>query len=209
MKIGIIGATGKSGQKLTTEAIERGVDVTAIVRDVSKLTHSIKTIEKSILELTTEDIQQFDVVINTFAAPLTDADQYLVIGKHLISIFKDVSTRLIVIGGAGRLFVDEAATMQVFDTPDFPDFLVPSSKKQYASYLELKASSINWTYVSPSAFFDPEGERTGNYLVGNDHLIFNSTGESYVSYADLAVAIIDAAVNGTYIGTAITVVGEK
>lgn len=209
MKIGIIGATGKSGQKLTAEAIERGLDVTAIVRDASKLTHSVKVIEKSILDLTTEDIQQFDVVVNTFAAPLTDADQYVVIGKHLISIFKDVSTRLIVIGGAGRLFVDEAATTQVFDTPNFPEFLVPSSKKQYDSYLELKASSIKWTYVSPSAFFDPEGERTGNYLVGNDHLIFNSTGESYVSYADLAVAIIDAAVNETYIGTAITVVGEK
>lgn len=209
MKIGIIGATGKSGQKLTAEAIERGLDVTAIVRDASKLTHSVKAIEKSILELTTEDIQQFDVVINTFAAPLTDADQYVVIGKHLISIFKDISTRLIVIGGAGRLFVDEEARIQVFDTPDFPDFLVPSSKKQYASYLELKASSIKWTYVSPSAFFDPEGARTGNYTVGNDHLIFNSTGESYVSYADLAVAIIDAAVNEAYIDTAITVVGEK
>jgi len=209
MKIGIIGATGKSGQKLTNEAIERGLDITAIVRDASKLTHSVQTIEKSILDLTTEDIQQFDVVINTFAAPLTDAEQYVVMGKHLITIFKDVSTRLIVIGGAGRLFVDEAATTQVFDTPDFPEFLVPSSKKQYDSYLELKASSIKWTYVSPSAFFDPEGERTGNYLVGNDHLIFNSKGESYVSYADLAVAIIDEAVNGAYIGTAITVVGEK
>lgn len=209
MNIGIIGATGKSGQKLTVEAIERGLDVTAIVRDASKLTHSVKAIEKSILDLTTEDIQQFDVVINTFAAPLTEAEQYVVMGKHLISIFKDVSTHLIVIGGAGRLFVDEAATIQVFDTPDFPDFLVPSSKKQFDSYLELKASSVKWTYVSPSAFYDPEGIRTGKYTVGSDHLLVNSTGESYVSYADLAVAIIDAAVNEDYIGTAITVVGEK
>lgn len=209
MKIGIIGATGKSGQKLTNEAIKRGLDVTAIVRDASKLTQSVQTIEKNILDLTTEDIQHFDVVINTFAAPLTDAEQYRVIGKHLITIFKEVPTRLIVVGGAGRLFVDEASTTHLFDTPDFPDFLISSSKNQYESYLELKASSIKWTYVSPAAFFDPEGERTGNYIVGNDHLIFNSKGESYVSYADLAVAIIDAAVNEAYIGTAITVVGGK
>ncbi len=209
MKIGIIGATGKSGQKLIQEAINRGLDVTAIVRDASKLTQSVPVIEKNILELTTEDIKIFDVVINTFAAPLTDAEQYRVMGKHLITIFNNVSTRLMVVGGAGRLFVDETSTTHLFETPDFPAFLISSSKNQYESYLELKASSIKWTYVSPAAFFDPEGERTGNYAVGNDHLIFNSKGESYISYADLAVAMIDAAVNEAYIGTAITVVGEK
>lgn len=209
MKIGIIGATGKSGQKLIQEAINRGLDVTAIVRDASKLAQSVPVIEKNILELTTEDIKQFDVVINTFAAPLTEAEQYRVMGKHLITIFNNVSTRLVVVGGAGRLFVDETSTTHLFETPDFPEFLISSSKNQYESYLELKASSIKWTYVSPAAFFDPEGERTGNYAVGNDHLIFNSKGESYISYADLAVAMIDAAVNEAYIGTAITVVGEK
>lgn len=209
MKIGIIGATGKAGQKLTQEAIKRGLDVTAIVRDASKLTQSVQAIEKNILELTTEDIKPFDVIINTFAAPLTDAEQYRVMGKHLIAIFNDVSTRLIVVGGAGRLFVDETSTTHLFDTPDFPVFLIPSSKNQYESYLELKTSSIKWTYVSPAAFFDPEGERTGNYAVGNDHLIFNSAGESYISYADLAVAIMDEAVSEKYLCTAITVVGEK
>ena len=209
MKIGIIGATGKAGQKLIQEAIKRGLDVTAIVRDASKLTESVQVIEKNILELTEEDIKPFDVIINTFAAPLTDAEQYRVMGKHLIAIFSDVSTRLIVVGGAGRLFIDETSTTHLFDTPDFPEFLIPSSKNQYESYLDLKASSIKWTYVSPAAFFDPEGKRTGNYEIGKDHLIFNSAGESYISYADLAVAIIDEAVGEKYLCTAITVVGEK
>ena len=209
MKIGIIGATGKAGQKLTQEAIKRGLDVTAIVRDASKLTESVQVIEKNILELTEEDIKPFDVIINTFAAPLTDAEQYRVMGKHLIAIFSDVSTRLIVVGGAGRLFVDETSATHLFDTPDFPEFLIPSSKNQYESYLDLKASSIEWTYVSPAAFFDPEGRRTGNYEIGKDHLIFNSAGESYISYADLAVAIIDEAVGEKYLCAAITVVGEK
>lgn len=209
MKIGIIGATGKSGQKLTQEAIKRGLDVTAIIRDASKLTESIQVINKTILDLTTDDMKEFDVIVNTFAAPLTEAEQYRVMGKHLISIFEGLSTRLIVVGGAGRLFVDEASTTHLFETPDFPEFLVSSSKNQYESYKELKESSINWTYVSPAAFFDPEGARTGNYAVGNDNLIFNSAGDSYVSYADLAVAIIDEAVNEKYLCAAITVVGEK
>lgn len=209
MKIGIIGATGKSGKKLTQEAIKRELDVTAIVRDASKLTENIQVIEKNILELTSNDIKTFDVIINTFAAPLTDAEQYKVMGKHLISIFNDVSTRLIVIGGAGRLFIDETSTTHLFETPDFPDFLISSSKNQYESYLELKDSSIKWTYVSPAAFFDPDGARTENYSIGNDHLIFNSTGESYISYADLAVAIIDEVINEKYLCSAITVVGEK
>lgn len=209
MKIGIIGANGKSGQKLTAEAMNRGLDVTAIVRDASKITVNIPIIEKSILELTEDDLKGFDVVINTFAAPLTDAEQYCIMGQHLVRILSNTSTRLMVVGGAGRLYVDEAGTVHMFDTPEFPDFLVPSSKMQYQSYLDLKESSIKWTYVSPSAVFDPEGSRTGKYKVGKDHMLFNSTGESYLSYADLAVAMIDEAVEGKYIGTAITVVSEK
>ena len=140
MKIGIIGATGKAGQKLTQEAIKRGLDVTAIVRDASKLTQSVQAIEKNILELTTEDIKPFDVIINTFAAPLTDAEQYRVMGKHLIAIFNNVSTRLIVVGGAGRLFVDETSTTHLFDTPVFSAFLIPSSKKNI-SFLSERSSN--------------------------------------------------------------------
>ena len=95
MKIGIIGATGKVWEKTLQEAIKRGLDVTAIVRDAIKnLQNHVQVIEKNILELTKDDIKPFDVVINTFAAPLTDAEQYRVMGKHLIAIFKDVTDAL-------------------------------------------------------------------------------------------------------------------
>lgn len=208
MKIGIIGASGKSGQTILEEALKRGLDITAIVRNASKVTQSVQIIEKSILDLTTDDIKSFDVVINTFAAPLTDAKQYLVIGKHLISLFKHTQTRLIVVGGAGRLYVDEARTTHLFETANFPEFLIDSSKNQYESYQELKSSSIDWTYVSPAAFFDHQGNRTGKYLIGTDRLMLNSKGESYISYADLAVVIIDLVINKSYIRKAITVIGD-
>ncbi len=209
MKIGIIGASGKAGKKIVEEATTRGLEVTAIVRDATKITESLNVIEKSILELTKDDIKPFDVIISTFSAPLTEAEQYRVMGKHLTDIFNDVKTRLIVIGGAGRLFIDDTNSTHLFDTPDFPKFLIPSSKNQYQSYLDLKESTITWTYVSPAAFFDPEGKRTGNYEIGKDHLIFNSVGESYISYADLAVAIVDEAVNEKHLCAAFTVIGEK
>lgn len=209
MKIGVIGASGKSGKKIVEEATSRGLEVTAIVRDATKIKESLNVIEKSILELTKEDIKPFDVLISTFSAPLTEPEQYRVMGKHLTDILKNVKTRLIVIGGAGRLFIDDTNSKHLFETPDFPQFLIPSSKNQYNSYLDLKESTINWTYLSPAAFFDPEGKRTGNYKIGKDHLIYNSEGESYISYADLAIAIVDEIVKEKHLRAAFTVVGEK
>lgn len=40
MKVGVIGATGKAGHKIVQEAILRGLDVTAIVRDANKVTEN-------------------------------------------------------------------------------------------------------------------------------------------------------------------------
>ena len=77
MKIGVIGATGKAGSLILKEAIDRGHEVTAIVRDASKLNdRNVSVLEKSIFDLTTDDVKQFDVVVNAFGAPLGK-------GKHM------------------------------------------------------------------------------------------------------------------------------
>jgi putative NADH-flavin reductase len=49
MKLAIIGATGKVGRLIMKEAVDRGFDVTAIVRNASKVTETnIKVLEKYI-----------------------------------------------------------------------------------------------------------------------------------------------------------------
>ncbi|MBM7609929.1 putative NADH-flavin reductase [Lysinibacillus composti] len=209
MKVGVIGATGKAGQKIVQEAISRGLDVTAIVRDANKVTENIATIEKDVLSLTKQDVEGFDVLVNAFGAPLGSEEQHVVVGKHLIELLEGTNIRLIVVGGAGSLYVDEAKTVRVVETPDFPEMFVPTASNQLQNLLDLEKSTINWTFLSPSAFFDPEGPRTGKITLGKDHLLVNSTGESYVSYGDLAIALVDEIQNAAHVNQRFTVTSEK
>ena len=113
------------------------------------------------------------------------------VATHLINLLEGTSTRLIVVGGAGTLFVDSKDTM-LMDTPDFPAAYMGVAKATAESFFELKdRSDLLWTYVSPAGDYDANGARTGKYVLGGDNLILNSKIESYISYADLALAIID------------------
>ncbi|PNZ32141.1 putative NADH-flavin reductase [Staphylococcus petrasii] len=211
MKIGIIGATGKVGNKVLQEATQRGHEVTAIVRNASKLNNSdVKVIEKDIFDLTAEDIKDLDVVVNAFGAPLGEEEAHVEAGRALIALLKDVDTRAIIVGGAGSLYVDDAHTTRVLETPEFPDMFKPTATGQGRNLQDLKeAEGITWTFVSPSAEFDPEGKRTGTYTSGKDQLLVNSQGDSYISYADYAIAIVDEVENAAHVNERFTVVGEK
>ncbi|MEB2301477.1 NAD(P)-dependent oxidoreductase [Lysinibacillus xylanilyticus] len=209
MKIAVIGATGKAGQKIVEEALQRGHDVAAIVRSASKVTGNIPVIEKDVFALSQEDVKSFDVVVNAFGAPAGQEELHVKAGRHLIDIFTGIDTKLFVVGGAGSLFVDPEKTVRVMDTPDFPEMFYATAKNQGENLHDLQQSSITWTFLSPSAFFDPEGPRTGSYTAGEDHLLVNATGESYVSYADYAVAVLDEVENPKHVNSRFTVTSNQ
>lgn len=210
MKIGIIGANGKAGSLILKEAVERGHQVTAIVRDASKFSENrTAVLEKNIFDLTSEDIKQFDVVVNAFGAPLGEEQVHVDAGHTLIEALKGTNTRAMIVGGAGSLYVDAEKTIRVMDTPDFPDIFKPTAIGQGRNLQELQdTKDISWTFISPSAFFDPEGVKTGVYQSGKDHLLVNSKGESYISYADYAIAVLDEIENPTHINQRFTVASK-
>ncbi len=210
MKIGVIGATGKAGSRISVEAKSRGHEVTAIVRNAAKLEDkSLSVLEKDVFNLTSEDLKSFDVVVNAFGAPMGQEHLHVDAGKVLIEAVKGApNTRLIVVGGAGSLYVDEAKTLKVIDTPDFPDFVKPTAANQAKNLEDLQQTEgIKWTFVSPSAVF-AVGKRTGSYQKGKDNLLVNSKGESYVSYEDYAIAIVDEIENPQHVNERFTVVSE-
>jgi putative NADH-flavin reductase len=211
MKIGIIGASGKVGNLVLREAIERGHDVTAIVRNASKISDSnVKVIEKEIYDITSDDLKDLDVVVNAFGAPLGEEEAHVKAGRALIEALKGTNTRVIVVGGAGSLYVDEAQTTRLMDTPEFPEAFAPTAKGQGRNLQDLKATEdITWTFVSPSADFNAEGERTGSYQSGKDNVLVNANGNSYISYADFAIALVDEIENPQHINERFTVVGEE
>jgi putative NADH-flavin reductase len=210
MKIGIVGANGKVGSLVLNEAVNRGHEVTAIVRDASRLENkSVPAIEKNVLDLTKEDLEQFEVIVNAFGAPLGEEQAHVDAGHALIEALTGTKTRLIVVGGAGSLYVDDSKTIKVIDIPQFPDAVKPTAKGQGRNLEDLReTTNLTWTFISPSAVFDAQGKRTGSYQGGNDVLLVNSKGDSYISYADYAIALVDEIDNPKHLNERFTVVGE-
>lgn len=209
MNIGVIGASGKAGRLIAREAASRGHSVTAIVRDASKVSE-FPVIEKDVFQITEEDIQGLDVIVNAFGAALGQEHLYVEAGQALIRLLSNTDIRLIVVGGAGSLYVDDQNTTRLVDTPEFPAAIKPTAFNAAKNLEDLKASEdLDWSYMSPAAFFDPEGSRTGSYQLGQDHLILNQQGNSYISYADYAVALVDEIEAANHKHQRFTVVSER
>lgn len=209
MKIAVIGASGKAGSLIVKEAVSRGHEVTAIVRSASKV-KDIPVTQKDVFDITASDLKPFDIVVNAFGAAPGSEHMHVEAGKVLIHALQGApGTRLIVVGGAGSLFVDDEQKLRVIDTPDFPKEYVPTASNQGKNLEDLKQSSgIQWTFISPSAFFDAEGVRTGSYQKGSDYLLVNSEGNSYISYADYAIAVVDEIEKPEHVNQRFTVAGE-
>lgn len=209
MKIAVVCANGKAGKFIVKEAVERGLDVTAVARGKNKSVAQ-NYIEKDLFDLTKEDLANFDVVIDAFG---TWAEETLPLHstslKKLCDLLSNTNKRLLVVGGAGSLYVDKKHTKQVMDDPDFPDIFKPLAKAQGKTLEELrKRNDVKWTFISPASDFQAEGKRTGKYILGGEELTLNSKGESIISYADYAIAMIDEAVEGKHIQERISVVVE-
>lgn len=209
MKIAIIGANGKAGSLIAQEAIKRGHAVTAFVRDTGKpVLAKAEVVVKDLFALTYEDVKPYDIIIDAFGAWTEDTVvQHQTSLKHLTDILSGNPNRLLVVGGAGSLYVDSEHKTRVMDTPDFPDAFMPLATNMGAALDALKQhDDVNWTYISPSADFAADRAGTSKYKAGGEELLVNSYGESVISYADYAIAMVDEAEQGKHIKQRFTVV---
>ncbi len=130
-------------------------------------------------------------------------------GKYLCDLLSGSDKRLVIVGGAGSLYVNPEHTLTVADGADFPNAFKPLA----AAHQELlnalrQRNDVKWTYISPAADFRADGERTGEYTLGGEDLTLNSKGESVISYADYAVAAVDEIEKGNHIQARIGVVSK-
>lgn len=209
MKIAVVCANGKAGKLIVKEAVSRGADVTAVVRE-SNQTEAKNVLKKDLFDLTAEDLKGFDVVIDAFGAWTEETlPQHSTSLKHLCDVLSGTKTRLLVVGGAGSLYVNPEHTACVADGADFPDAFKPLAAAMAKALGELRQrKDVQWTYISPAGDFQAEGERTGKYILGGEELTLNSKGESVISYADYAIAMVDEALNDNHIQQRISVVRE-
>lgn len=206
MKIAVVAANGREGQLVVKEAVERGHDVTAIVRGDNK-TVAKNVVVKDALDLTTTDLAGFDVVVDAVGAWIEETLPAIPnAAKHLANVLADTNVRLIVVGGAGSLFMNAEHTIALEDTPDFPDAYKPVSSAHGKALKALRESNgVKWTYISPAADFQADGERVGSYELADEEFTANAAGQSYISYADYAIAVVDEAEQAAHVGERISV----
>jgi uncharacterized protein len=192
MNVAVIGATGNTGSRITTELRKRGHQVRAIVRSLGKI-HTTDGLEVASSDLSdaaqlAEVLKGADAVVSAYRPPDNDTDQIVGTTKRITDAVKKNKQRLLVVGGAGGLFVAPGVT--VIASGFLPEPALPISISHEQVYQELKVSGADWTYFAPAGLFEP-GERTGKFRLGKDDLIADSSGNSRISMEDYAIAAVD------------------
>ena len=208
MRIAVIGGNGQAGRLIIKEAISRKYDVTAIVRKSVSIPDTPNRIIKDLFDLNYNDVKDFDVIINAFGVwRPEDVGQFTKATEHLCKLLAGKENRLIVIGSAGSLYVDDEMSTMFIDTSDMPEIAIPVATEQAKALAYLRTrKDIQWTYMSPPVDFRVDGKRTGTYQLSGDRLKLSSNGESQISYADAAIAVMDEIENKTYIQARFSVV---
>ncbi len=202
MKIALIGATGFVGTALLHEALTRGHHVTALVRDPAKLAtpHDHLRVVPGDVHQPEELARQlagYDLVLSAFNPGWSHPELYqaFLAGSRAIerATAQAGGPRLLVIGGAGSLFLDGH---QLVDGPHFPAEYKQgaSAARDYLAELR-KNAQLDWTFFSPAIEMHPgiATGRTGQYRLGTESPVFDAEGRSFHSVQDLAVAVLDEA----------------
>lgn len=200
MKVALIGASGFVGAAILNELIQRGHKVTAIVRHPEKVkkAENVTAVKADVLNenAVAEAVKGHDAVISAYNAGWTNPNLYDEFLQGCQSIQAGVKKagvkRLIVVGGAGSLFV--APNVQLVDTPEFPPEWKSGalSARDYLNILKQE-KDLDWTFISPAIEMHQgtSGERKGTYRTSLETPVYNEAGRSIISVEDMATAIVD------------------
>jgi putative NADH-flavin reductase len=214
-KIAVFGATGNIGGHVVREALSRGHEVTALVRDPSRLDAdgaglTVVTIGDALdADAIEAAVRGHDVVVSAIGAIVSgDRAMYRKAAEAYVAAMRAAgadSARLIVVGGAASL--DVAPGVRLLDTPEFPEVYKPEATA-HAAVLDYyrTVSDVPWTYFSPAIEIGP-GERTGSYRTGTDRVVFDADGGSRISHADYAAAMVDEIEKPEHVGERFTAAG--
>jgi len=186
MKIAVLGASGRAGSEIAKEAAARGHEVLAIARNPEKIAaaHGVTAQAGD-----AADPAALGALISGSDAVIS-ALHFDVPAETLLSAIRKAGVpRLLITGGAASLEV--APSKRLIDSPDFPEEWKPFAVGGITFLDALKqVDDIDWTFFSPAALIF-EGPRTGSYRPGTDQLVTDDAGESKISFADYAIAMID------------------
>lgn len=201
MRVAIIGATGFVGAALVKEAVQRGMEVTAIARNTGGIIENVHKLSLDVNDTTklSEALKGQDVVLSAFNAGWSNPNLYEDFMAGAKAIHQAVKTsgvkRFIVVGGAGSLFVAEG--VQLIDTPEFPpEYKAGASGARHFLNILKQEQELDWAFFSPAIEMHPgvRTGRTGKYRLGTTTPVFDDNQKSRLSVEDLAVVLLDEVV---------------
>ncbi len=211
MKIALIGASGFAGSAILTEALARGHEVTALVRNPGRLEArgGLDSIAVDVLDsqALADALTGHDAVISAYKPALDAADvedRFALAADALVTAARLSGVRrVLAVGGAATLEV--APGVKLLDTAEFPAEWRPVALGTARVLAALRAADdLEWTFLSPSAHFEP-GPRTGNFRLGKDQLLVAADGSSAISNGDYAAALLDELEQGRHLRQRFTV----
>lgn len=200
-KIVVFGAGGKAGRRVVAEAVERGHEVTAVVRDPAK--HA--GLEGAGVRLVAGDVTEAksvaaaaagqDAAVSTvFRADADPGEFYTAAAQALVAGLVEAGVERVVTVGVGTA-LEVAPGTAVHDTAEFPAEYRGFSVGHSSEIAILTDSALDWVVATPPpAVLDDAAERTGSYRSGGTSVLPPVEGAPAFSYADLAVALVDEAV---------------
>lgn len=198
-RISVLGGTGYAGSHIVRVAAERGHAVVSFSRSgpadavEGTIYRTGDVLDDAFLELAFDDA---DVVISSLSAigPFAEEGKLRALLRKAAGIAAERGVRFGVIGGAGSLLVEPGGSRLV-DTSDFMEIAKPMALELAGVLDDLEAQDerLDWFFVSPAANFGSHapGEAKGHYRIGGEVLLRDENGDSELSGADLALAVVD------------------
>jgi len=198
MRILVFGAAGNVGRRIVAEAMHRGHQVSAVLRNPDSAPDFLAgaTLQAG-NAANAGDVARLsenqDLVISA-TRPAAGAERdHAKTAEALLEGLRQSGVRLLLVGGAGSLLAPDTRQEIVDD----PRYVQPAWREIAVAcceqYAVCRAETIaDWSYLSPPAQLQP-GERTGRYRTGGDILLVDADGHSTISVEDLAVALLDEA----------------
>ncbi|HEY5623728.1 MAG TPA: NAD(P)H-binding protein [Gammaproteobacteria bacterium] len=214
----VYGATGNIGAKIVTEALDRGHEVVGVSRDASRLTVAhpsftpaqgdVNDLDSMLATITGTDV----VVLSVRGYGPNNLPEETTNNRSSLTFIEaakrlgESAPRAIHLGGGSTLSRNGVLLLETRDAEEGTQ----QHGLAWGHWLTLQnyraSENVNWTVITPSGGYIPEGERTGTYRIGGDEVLVNREGRpGRISHLDFAMAVVDEIERGQAVGRRITV----